>query len=386
MVSMRHPIFLLAIGLFLSSVTAAPAFAQGILPSSFGGWTGTPQPGIPAPAANDGDHVSNMAAVQVAATQQEYGFVAAEQAAYSRANDKLQVTLYRMKDPSGAYGIYSYLRSPDMPRAEVTDHSAMSRERALVLDGNLVLDIHATDLQRAGKDLNALVAAINPKAQQGPLPTISEHLPTKGFIERSDKYILGPQTLNQFFPVTPNDWLGFGTGAEAEVARYRMDGRELNLLIADFPTPQTAQKKLLELQQDYHVNAPSGPPNGSPIFARRSITLLAIVSGARNPEEANKLLDQIQSGTEVTWNEPTFQFKEPPITTMIVGAIIGTGIICCFALVSGLAFGGFRLVVKRWLPDKVFDRSSTMQVLQLGLGSKPINSEDFYGIDRKPSK
>jgi hypothetical protein len=43
-------------------------------------------------------------------------------------------------------------------------------------------------------------------------------------------------------------------------------------------------------------------------------------------------------------------------------------------------------VVKRWLPDKVFDRSSTMQVLQLGLGSKPINSEDFYGIDRKPSK
>ena len=27
-----------------------------------------------------------------------------------------------------------------------------------------------------------------------------------------------------------------------------------------------------------------------------------------------------------------------------------------------------------------------MQVLQLGLGSKPINSEDFYGIDRKPSE
>ncbi len=323
-----------------------------------------------------------------AAAQQEYGFVSGEQAAYSGANnnDKLQVTLYRMKDPSGAYGMYSYLRSPDLPRADITDHSAMSRERAVVLDGNLVLDIHGADLQRSGKDLNALVAAINPKAQQGPLPTIFEHLPTKGFIDRSDKYILGPRTLNQFFPVTSDDWLGFGTGAEAEVARYHVDGRELNLLIADFPTPQTAQKKLAQLQQDYHVNVPSTDPNGSPIFARRSITLLAIVSGARTREEANKVLDQIQSGTEVTWNEPTFQFKEPAITTMIVGAIIGTGIICCFALVSGLAFGGFRLVVKRWLPDKVFDRSSTMQVLQLGLGSKPINSEDFYGIDRKPSK
>jgi hypothetical protein len=379
---MRRSIFLLTIGLFLSAI---PASAQGILPSSFAGWTGDPQPGIPAPVVFN-DHIASVAAGQLAATRQEYGFVSGEQAAYSHANEKLQVTLYRMKDPSGAYGLYSYLRSPDMRRADITDHSAMSHERALVLDGNLVLDIHGADLERSGKDLNALVAAINPKAEQGPLPALSDHLPVKGFIDRSDKYILGPQTLNQFFPVTTNDWLGFDTGAEAEVARYHVDGRELNLLLADFPTPQTAQKKLTQLQQDYHVNAPSTDPNGSPIFARRSITLLAIVSGARTREEADKVLDQIQSGTEVTWNEPTFQFKEPAITTMIVGAIIGTGIICCFALVSGLAFGGFRLVIKRWLPDKVFDRSSQMQVLQLGLGSKPINSEDFYGIDRKPSK
>jgi predicted small integral membrane protein len=65
---------------------------------------------------------------------------------------------------------------------------------------------------------------------------------------------------------------------------------------------------------------------------------------------------------------------------MIVGTIIGTGVICLFALVSGLAFGGVRLVVKRALPDKVFDRSDQLQILQLGLSSKPINAEDFYGI------
>jgi len=383
MVSMHRCLFLFTIMAFLCAV---PASAQGILPASFAGWTSNSLAGIPAPVIHNGDHVASMVASQQAAARQEYGFVSGEQAAYSRDNQEMQVTLYRMKDPSGAYGMYSYLRSPDMPQAEVTDHSAMSRDRALVLDGDLVLDIRGADLQRLRNDLNALVAAVNPKAQQGPLPTISEHLPRKGFIERSDKYILGPVTLNQFFPVNSNDWLGFDRGAEAEVARYREDGRELNLLLADFPTPQTAQKKLAQLQQDYHVNAPVTDPNGSPIFARRSITLLAIVSGARTPEEANKLLDQIQSGTEVTWNEPTFQFKEPPITTMIVGAIIGTGVICCFALISGLAFGGFRLVVKRWLPDKVFDRSSQMQVLQLGLGSKPINSEDFYGIERRPSK
>ena len=50
-----------------------------------------------------------------------------------------------------------------------------------------------------------------------------------------------------------------------------------------------------------------------------------------------------------------------------------------FALVAGLSFGGLRLIVKRVAPGKVFDRSSQLQVLQLGLGSKPINSDDFYG-------
>jgi hypothetical protein len=378
---MRH-IPLLFLFVLLAGV---PASAQGILPNSFGGWNGSTTAGLNPAVIENGDHSSNLLADRQAA-RQEYGFLSGEQGSYALGNDALQVTLYRMKDPSGAYGLYSYLRAPDMARSGPNEHSVMSREEALVLLGNLVLDIHGSDLTKDANDLNALVSAVASKAQQGPLPTLTEHLPTKGFIDRSDKYILGPVTLNQFFPVSQNDWLGFSTGAEAEVARYHVDGRELNLLIADFPTPQTAQKKLNELQQVYHVNAADADQNGSPVFGKRSITLLAIVFGARTQAEADRLLDQVQSGAEVTWNEPTFQFKEPPITTMIVGAIIGTGIICCFALISGIAFGGFRIVVKRLFPDKVFDRSSTMQVLQLGLGSKPINSEDFYGIERNQPK
>jgi hypothetical protein len=380
---MRHAMPLLILFVLLAAI---PASAQGILPNSFAGWSGSAKAGLNPPVVYNGDHVGSMSADQLAAARQEYGFVSGEEGTYSSGSDTLQVTLYRMRDPSGAYGLYSYLRAPDMERSGSNEHLVMSRGEALVLTGNLVLDIRGSDLTKDVDDLNALVSAVSSKAQQGPLPTLTEHLPTKGFIDRSDRYILGPVTLNQFFPVSQNDWLGFSTGAEAEVARYHVDGRELNLLIADFPTPQTAQKKLGELQQVYHVNADSTVPNSSPVFAKRSITLLVIVFGAHTQAEANKLLDQVQSGAEVTWNEPTFQFKEPPITTMIVGAIIGTGIICCFALISGIAFGGFRIVVKRFWPDKVFDRSSTMQVLQLGLGSKPINSEDFYGIERKLPK
>jgi hypothetical protein len=192
--------------------------------------------------------------------------------------------------------------------------------------------------------------------------------------------------LYQFLPVASSDWLGFSQGAEAESARYRKEGRELTLLLVDFPTPQTAAKRLLDIQQNYHVNAATFDPASSPLFAKRSMTLLAIVSGARTKAEADALLRQVASSEQITWNEPTFQFKEPPISAMIVGTIVGAGVICMFAIISGIAFGGIRLVVKRYFPDKVFDRSSHLQVLQLGLGSKPINSEDFYGLERPPRK
>jgi hypothetical protein len=361
--------FLIFLPVFLVVFAVLPASAQGILPPSFAGWAaGTTS----APSAAFKNPVTDAVA-------REYGIVSGERVTYSRARETLEVSVCRMRDPSGAYGLYSYLRSPEMTHPNPGDHSVMSRDRAILLEGNLVLDVHGTDLQRLGQDLNALIATVTPKSQQGPLPTLTEHLPVKGFVDRSDKYVLGPAALDEFFPVSDDDWLGFSHGAEAEVAKYRVDGRELNLLIADFPTPQVAQKRLVDLQQLYHMNPAAPDGNPSPLFAKRSITLLAIVSGARTQAEADQLLGLVQSGSEVTWNEPTFQFKEPGIGAMIVGSIIGAGVLCMFAVVAGIAFGGFRLVIKRYFPDKVFDRSSTMQVLQLGLGSKPINSDDFYG-------
>jgi len=289
-----------------------------------------------------------------------------------------------MKDPSGAYGLYSYLRATDMPHADFTEHSSMSREHALVLIGNVVVEVAGRDLAKNGAALKTLVAAVAPHSESGLLPTIGDRIPTKGFIDRSDKYILGPSTLNQFFPLADGDWLGFSQGAEAETAKYRVNGHEIDFVIADFPTPQTAAKKLAELQKQFNINESkgvndsSGPGSAKPLYAKRAMTLVAIVSGATTKKEADAVLDQLESGTQITWNEPTFEFKEPGIGVMIVGAITGTGVICLFAIIAGLAFGGVRLVVKR-ATNRVFDRPDQVQVLQLGLSSKPINAEDFYG-------
>jgi len=348
-------------------IAVIPLWGQTILPVSFHGWNEMAREPF---APND---------AQSLAAAKEYGFASGERAVYTRGTETLNVVLYRMNDPSAAYGEYSYLRTPDMARADLTEHSSLSANRALMLAGNLVVDVQREDLPKLHDELKALAASVAARAQTGLLPTLAEHLPQKDFVDRSDRYVLGPSTLNQVFPVPIGDALGFSQGAEAEVARYRLDGRDVTLLIADYPTPQFAAKKFADLQEQFNIN--DSRENAKPVlYAKRSLTLIAFVAGADSQIEADRLLNQVHSDTELTWNEPTFQFTQPNIGTIVVGTIIGTGIICLFALVSGLAFGGVRLVVKRALPDRVFDRSDQLQILQLGLSSKPINAEDFYGL------
>jgi hypothetical protein len=369
----RYPIALLCL-------VAVPAFArrasvQPILPRSFSGWN------CATPAELNLSQPNGFVAGDPAAIAAEYGFASGEQCTYTRAQDSLQVQLYVMKDATAAYGEYSYLRTPDLSKADFAEHSSASDRRALALDGNLVLDVSG-DVGKLGPDLKALLGAVSPHAQEGPLPTLWQHMPAENQVPRSDHYILGPAALAQFFPVSSGgDWLGFSKGAEAEAAHYRLGDQDVTLLITDFPTPQLASAKLAELQQKFGASGANGAP--PQLFAKRSVTLVAMVAGAHSQAEADTLLSQVETATQITWNEPAFQFKEPSIEMMIVGSIVGTGAICGFALVAGLAFGGFRLFIKRVLPDRVFDRSSHLQVLQMGLCSKPINSEDFYGITGK---
>jgi hypothetical protein len=379
---MRRFVLALFTALLLTSLCAS---AQQILPHSFAGWTQSGDQVFGPSAAPGLSNAPANASGDAASAAKEYGWAGGERATYERGSETLDVTLYRMKDATGAYGEYSYQRVPGMQRANLTDHSSITPDRALVLAGNLVVNIQGKNLTAHRADLKALVRAVGQHAQHEPLPNLWEDLPEKDVVEGTDRYILGPQTLNQLFPGGLGDSVAFSKGAEAEVAHYRVGGHDATLLIVDFPTPQMAEGMLADIEKNFNVNGSRLGSNSPALFAARSLTLLAVVTGVRSPAEADSLLNQVHPGTVLTWNEPTFQFKEPSIEVMVVGTIEGTGVICLFALIAGLAFGGLRLVVKRSMPGKIFDRASYVQVMQLGLSSKPINAEDFYGTPDGPT-
>jgi hypothetical protein len=375
---MRRQTFLAAM-LFLA---AFPSFAGKLLPPSVGRLTAIAVSPVAAAITR-----SSGAPPLSQAILDEYGSISIEPATYVLSNgnnsETLQATVFETKDPTGGYGLYSYMRTPAMARANFADHSSMSPGCVLVLEGNLVLEVRGAELGKFQPELKSLVAVVKAHAQDGPFPALWQHLPEQNEVPRSDHYILGPQALRQLLPGSLGDSVDFQTGAEAELALYRDGDHNTALLIVDFPTPQLAEKQLKELRTKFDVNGSGSTTGqsagGGPLYAKRAGTLLAIVSGTWSEAEADGLLRQVQSGTEVTWNEPTFQFKEPSIEMMIAGTIIAAGIICLFAVIAGVSFGGLRLLVKRYFPGKVFDRKSHLEVLQLGLGSKPINSDDFYG-------
>jgi len=354
---------------FVIGLMALAAQAQSLLPGSFAKWK---EQGAPSAATTVDPEAQAL---------HEYGLTGSEQASYQRGAETLDVTLWKFQDPTGGYGGYSYLRAPDMARSNLAEHASYSSGRALILMGNLVLEITGKDVARDLASLAALKKAVEPSAQTGPYPDLWKFLPAKDMVEGTNHYALGPVGLAKFLSVGSGDWLGFSDGAEAEVAQYRIGGDNVSLLLADFPTPQFAQKRLEELEQSMKINNPDAAATVPSLYGKRTNTLLAIVAGAKTKQEADALLNQIEIESSVTWNEPTFQFTQPNIGTIVVGTIVGTGIICMFALVAGIAFGGVRIVTKIAFPDKVFDRSSQVQILQLGLSSKPINAEDFYGIE-----
>lgn len=360
----------IAILLTLLALAAYPAHAQHVLPQSFGGWA------VAAPLDTDLDRTAGDAAPIL----RENGMESVERLSYTNGADTLLVTLYRMKDASAAYGAYSFLRSPEMAGAKLTEHSSLSHGRALILIGNSVAEVSGKDIEHKRADLKLLIAQVSKKPGGGLYPALWQYLPLDGIVSHSDRYILGPVALHHELPLAADDWLGFSSGAEAELARYRLDGQELTLVLIEYPTPQIASKQLESLAKRFNLNSPSKPgENSKPaLFARQTSSLVALVANARSQKIADALFQNVTYQPNLTWNEPSFSFMQPGWGTILVGIFLGTGLLCVFALASGLAFGILRIVVKHFWPGKVFDRTNQVQILQLGLSSKPIEAKDFY--------
>lgn len=367
----RHWIASISV-LALSACFSAATRAQSLLPPMFADWS-------IAQSSSAGPATLDQAVGDSAPIFREYGFESIESQQYAHGTESLNATLYRMADPTAAYGAFTYLRTPEMRASDAAKFAATSQDRALIVVGNLLLDINAKRIADRPEILKSLAASVQPKADRRPFPTINDHLPSDGLVPGSEHYFLGPIALAKSTGLPSNDWVGFTTGAEAISAKYRKGSEEATLLIIEYPTQQIAAKQFAQVQTVASAASADQPAAAHPkISAKRLAGLISLSFDTQQSRLGASLFDRIIFGHDVTWNEPSFKAKEPGINIMVVGAFVGTGVILLLAVISGLGFAILRVLTKIFFPGKIFDRPEHLEILQLGLTGRRPNTRDIY--------
>jgi|SRR5579872_68229 len=297
---------------------------------------------------------------------------------YAADGKTVQVRLAQYNDPSSAYEVFTGLLRTGMMPANLGQVGAFDKDIVLIQEGTFVVRSTANVSK---DDLGALVQAIDAQSEKTPLPPIRTYLPTTGRLVGTERYALGPEALQvalHGLGETETEELvkaaGFTNGAEAMAARYSHPGKGTGiLLLLEYPTPNVAEQEIHHLEEVLPGSARAAAQN----IARKG-SLLSIVLSPSSPEYAATLREAANYETQVTWNEASQTATDPPITSIMVKIFIGTGIFMVAAVVLGIAFGGVRVITKKFFPGKVFDRQNQMEVLQLGLSGKRIDPSDFY--------
>jgi len=349
----------LSISLLLSLVSfSAAADMPVLLPKSFAGWT---QSG-PATIVND----PAQADTAYPGVLKEYGFVASETASYVREDGRrLTVKAAKFNDASGAYGAFTFYRQPAMKTEQIGSKAASANERILFFRDNVLVDAdfaRLTGMSAAElRELAGMLPAATGNAAN--LPDLPNYLPKEHAVENSAKYILGPQALVATRSPLTAEQVDFSHDPEILSQEYSPAGGPATLTIIAYPTPQIAAERLRVLDGAAH-----SAPN--PMLVRRSGPLLAVVTGVVGNSDAKDLLNSVNYEAQVTWNEATSVSKRDNIGNLILGIFALIGIILLISVIFGVFFGGFRIVMRRFFPEILFDRPEQVEIIQLHLKSK----------------
>jgi hypothetical protein len=346
-----------------------------VLPKQFGGW----QTSGPSRTSND----PAVADPVNAAVLKEYGFSGFESATYTRDDGrKLTLKVARFEDASGAYGAYTYYKTPPMLIEKIGDGAASLNERVLFYRGNILVDAVFQKLSAmSAAELREMADGLPlPSGNTRNLPGLPAYLPTQSYVKNSAKYVVGPAALQNLDAPIPSELVDFSAGAEVVVGNYNSSGGEATLTLIAYPTPQIAAEHLRRIEAAHSQSsqtasgatpANTNPNLQGPVFEKRTGPIVAVVSGPISQSEAKALLASVNYDANVTWNENTYFTKRDNIANLLVNVIILCFIIIGFALVAGVAFGGIRIMAKRLFPDRVFEQAQNREFISLHLSEKP---------------
>jgi hypothetical protein len=351
--------------------------APAILPQQFGGWEmqGSAQNSTD-PAVADPTH---------AAVLKEYRFTDLSSSTYARDDGRtLKIRAARFADASGAFGAYTFYLQQNMTKEQIGDQGASLGQRVLFYRGNVMVDAQfSKESAMSGAELRELAGALpRPEGNAANLPTFIEFMPRRGYVTNTQKYVMGPAALAALAPPVPADLVDFNASSEVSMGRYDTPSGEATLMLISYPTPQLAAEHLRRIDAAHQMTPQSGVSsieNAGSFFDKRTGPILAIASGPVSDSDAKSLLRMVNYEASVTWNTPTENSQVRDLYMLILNIVVLCAILAGLAIVAGVAFGGIRILMKRWYPDKIFDRPEQMEFISLHLTEVAVKGTSQRG-------
>jgi hypothetical protein len=361
-----------AVGLAFAANTPpviADAKSTPILPQSFAGWQ------VQGAVQTSGD--AGIADPANAAILKEFGFSDFASATYRRDDGRtLKVRAARFADASGAFGAYTFYLQPNMQKEQIDDQAASLNSRALFYRGHVLVDAaFSSPSAMSVAELRVLAGVLpRPSGNAANLPPILAFLPHRGYVANTEKYALGPRAFGALSSPITAQLVDFTASAEVVMGNYTSPDGQATLMLIEYPTPQLAAEHLRRIDAVRQAAPPqagaAAVKNGGPFFDKRTGPIIAIAAGPLSESDANALLGLVNYEANVTWNENTYLDKNNNVGTLLVNVIILCFVLGAIAIVAGIGFGGIRILVKRLLPNKVFDRPEQMEFISLHLAEK----------------
>ena len=301
----------------------------------------------------------------------EYRFADYEAAIYTRDDGRtLKLRAARFADASGAFGAYTFYRTPDMTKEDIGDQGSSLGEHVLFYRGDTLIDaMFSKESVMSAAQLRELAGDLpRPRGSAGNLPTFIEFMPRQNYVAQTQKYVMGPAALAALNLPISADLVDFDASAEVSFGRYSTPSGEAILALISYPTPQLAAEHLkrIDAARQSVTPAPS-TENANAFFVRRTGPIVVIASGPVSETDVKALGNHVNWEATVTWNSPTDNHEVRELYSLVLNTVVLCGILAGLAITAGIAFGGVRILMKRFYPDRVFDRPEQMEFISLHL-------------------
>jgi hypothetical protein len=296
-----------------------------------------------------------------AAAINRYGLIGATTQDWNGPNGKVRLTLYEMFDPTAAYGLFTADRNINQPGFTTiptgTEGFRLGNRTEFWQAKYVVkLEGNASTIDSLAQTISENIFGRSRK------PPVSMHLPPLSLVQGSEKYVVDSSGIGRELGLDPQT-LGFDDSVEVATADYRVAGKLAHLVLLMYPTQQVAKK----YEEKWMAMAPDDGAS-----RKRVGSLLALVRGSADPSIAKAILDGVNYETQVTWDQPR---PDISIREVILTIFSFIGVALLFTVVVGLSFGGVRVFVKARYPNRIFDRSQDMEIIQLKLAQGVIHKE-----------